>query len=332
MRISEGSHELDAGNLRKYVAETVSPEWHAYFAALPDPETVSDCPGPDDFAGWAALHADFEIQRREMCERAVERTGVTVTPMNLGGVPVLEIIPKDWNDDGNVLVYCHGGAYTFFTARSTLTSSATAAAGTGMRVISIDYTNPPAAQWQQVTDEVVTVFETLVRQGFESSRIGACGDSAGAALVAGSVLKMRDLGRSLPAAIVLWSPWADITETGETYRTLKAAEPAYIYEKLLAPAAAAYADSESSKHPYVSPVYGDYSKGFPPTLIQGGTREIFLSNFVRLYRSIEDAGGTAVLDLYEGMPHVFQNKLPETKESITALAVMKRFLRKHLGR
>ena len=65
-----------------------------------------------------------------------------------------------------------------------------------------------------------------------------------------------------------------------------------------------------TRHPYVSPVYGDYSQGFPPTLIQGGTREIFLSNFVRHYRALDDAGVEVELDLYEGMPHVFQGKAP----------------------
>lgn len=322
---------MSFAHLRKYVADTVSPEWREYFAALADPEAEPARPGPNDHAGWAALHADFETQRKEMCDRAVERTGVKLTPMTLGGVPVLEIVPKDWTDDGKVLVYCHGGAYTFFTARSTLTSSATAAAATGMRVLSIDYTNPPRARWPEVTDEVVTVFDTLDRQGYESRRIAAFGDSAGAALVAGSMLKMRDSGRALPAALVLWSPWADITETGETYHTLKHAEPAYTYDRLLGPAAAAYADPADQKHPYVSPVYGDYSSGFAPTLIQGGTREIFLSNFVRLYRALDSAGCHAVLDLYEGMPHVFQNKLPETREAATALAVMKRFLQRHTG-
>ena len=323
---------MTPANQRKFVAPTVSPQWHDYFAALADPEAEPERPGPTDVEAWARLHADFETQRREMCEKAVERTGVTLTPMTLGGVPVLEIIPKNWADDGKVLVYLHGGAYTFFTARSTLTSSATAAAATGLRVLSVDYSNPPRARWPQVTDEVLSVFDTLARQGFESHQVAAFGDSAGGALLAGSILKMRDTGRPAPAAVVLWSPWADITETGDTYHTLRHAEPAYTYDRLLGPAAAAYADLEEQKHPYVSPVYGDFSAGFPPTLIQGGTREIFLSNFVRLYRAIDAGGMTAVLDLYEGMPHVFQNKLPESAEAVTALGVMDRFLKRHMRR
>ena len=180
------------------------------------------------------------------------------------------------------------------------------------------------------SDEVVTVFRALKDQGFAMGDIAIYGDSAGGGLAAGSVLKLRDAGLGMPAAVVLWSPWADITETGDTYVTLKDAEPNYLYEKVLGPSADAYADPKDQKHPYVSPVYGDFAKGFPPTLIQGGTREIFLSNFVRLYQALDTAGQIVTLDLYEGMPHVFQVKLPESPESETALKKMDAFLWKHL--
>ena len=100
---------------------------------------------------------------------------------------------------------------------------------------------------------------------------------------------------------------------------------------LLKNAADAYADPKDQKNPYVSPVYGDYSKGFPPTLIQGGTKEIFLSDFVREYRAIDSAGGTAVLDIYEGMPHVFQAVIFDSPESQQAIRKMKKFLEKYMG-
>jgi epsilon-lactone hydrolase len=144
---------------------------------------------------------------------------------------------------------------------------------------------------------------------------------------------MRDLGREMPAAVVLWSPWADITDRGDSATTLKNFDPVHRYEKQLKPSADAYADPKDQKNPYVSPVYGDYTKGFPPTLIQGGTREIFLSHCVRQYRAIDAARGIAVLDLYEGMPHIFQVRpelagAPETK---AALKKMAEFLKKHMS-
>src|SRR6185369_15375233 len=111
------------------------------------------------------------------------------------------------------------------------------------------------------------------------------------------------------AAVVLWSPWADIANRGDTAVTLKEAEPTYLYDLHLKPAAEAYADPQDFKNPYVSPVYADFSKGFPPTLIQGGTKEIFLSHFVRLYQALDAAGVPVKLDLYDAMPHVFQWRL-----------------------
>lgn len=43
------------------------------------------------------------------------------------------------------------------------------------------------------------------------------GDSAGGGLIAGSVLKMRDERIGIPAAIMLWSPWTDVTGSGDSY-------------------------------------------------------------------------------------------------------------------
>ena len=100
---------------------------------------------------------------------------------------------------------------------------------------------------------------------------------------------------------------------------MRDAEVSFTYKNVLGPAALVYADPQDHRHPYVSPVYGDFNKGFPPTLIQGGIREIFLSNFVRLYQALDQTGQKVKLDLYEGMPHVFMAQLPETVEAKTAL-------------
>jgi len=325
--LSEAQPQL---NLRTYVPKTVSEGWQKVYAALPDPTKAPPMPGPNDIEGWKKVFDASEQRVMPLSEAAAKQFDVSVTRKKLGGVPVLEVTPKGWVDNGKLLIYTHGGAYTLFSARSTMGSAALAAATTGLRVISVDYTNPPRARWQEVTEQVVKVFKALNKQGFAMKDLGIYGDSAGGGLAAGAVLKLRDKGLGMPAAVVLWSPWADITETGDTYMTLKDAEPNYLYATALGPSADAYADRKDQKNPYVSPVYGDFTKGFPPTLIQGGTREIFLSNFVRLYQALDTAGQTVKLDIYEGMPHVFQVKAPGSPESVTAIKKMDAFLRKHL--
>ncbi len=232
---------------------------------------------------------------------------------------MLVVTPATQASEEKIAVYTHGGAYVAHTAKSTLNSAALFAHGTGLKVISIDYTLAPHARWPEIVDQVVAVFNALNEQGYGMNDIVLYGDSAGGGLASGATLKMRDDGMGTPAALVLWSPWADISETGDTYVTLRDAEPFYTYASVLGPSALAYAKEADHKHPYVSPVYGDFSKGYPPTLIQGGTKEIFLSNFVRLYQALDQAGQVAKLDIYEGMPHVHVPTMPDSPESKAAM-------------
>ena len=70
--------------------------------------------------------------------------------------------------------------------------------------------------------EVLSVIQALIKeQGYSIKDIAIYGDSAGGGLAAGSVLKMRDEGIGIPSAIVLWSPWIDVTGKGDTYVTLE---------------------------------------------------------------------------------------------------------------
>jgi monoterpene epsilon-lactone hydrolase len=316
------------------VPDTVSAEARKYLESLPDPATIAAWPAADYVAGWKRLWTASEAASEPKVRATLKRYEPAVEERKLGGVPVLDVKPKGWKDNGQVLVHAHGGAYALNSARSRLQTSAPAADATGLRVISIDYTVAPTGKWHKVTDEVLAVLDGLEKDGHKMKNIAVFGESAGGALVAGSVLKMRDKKLEMPAAVVLWSPWADITDRGDSAITLKNFDPNHLYARHLKPAADAYADPRDQKHPYVSPVYGDYAKGFPPTLIQAGTREIFLSHAVRQYRAIDDGGGMAVLDLYEGMPHIFQVRpeMADAPETKAALKKMTAFLRQHLGK
>ncbi|MFI4850172.1 MAG: alpha/beta hydrolase [Gimesia chilikensis] len=314
------------------IPETISPEAQTALAGFSRAAATAPLPAADDLEGWKAVQEKIEQKRAAANAEVVKKYQPDITPRKLGGVPVLDIKPKGWQESGEVLVYTHGGAYTMYSARSRLMSAVPMAGETGFRVISVDYTLAPVGKWQEVTDQVVTVIQTLIKEGHSLKEIAIYGESAGGGLAAGTVLKLRDKGLGMPAAVVLWSPWADITETGDTYTTLQQADPLLYYPKNLKHCADAYADPADQKHPYVSPVYGDYSKGFPPTLIQAGTKEIFLSNAIRQYQVIDTAGMPVKLDLYEGMWHIFQVFNYDLPESKLARSKVKAFLQQHVGK
>lgn len=287
-------------------------------------------PAPDDFAAWKEVRAKIEQKRAAANAAVVNQYQPLIQEREIGSVPVLDIKPRGWNDHANVFLYAHGGAYTMYSAKSRLMSAVPMANDTGLRVVSIDYTLAPQAKWNAITDQVVNVIRGLLKEGRTMNNIAIYGESAGGGLAAGAVLKMRDQGLGMPAAVVLWSPWSDITETGDSYATLKDADPLLYYSGSLKNCADAYAPPAEQKNPYVSPVYGDYSKGFPPTLIQAGTKEIFLSNAVRQYQALDNAGIPVKLDLYEGMWHIFQVFNHDLPESKLARQKVRAFLSQHL--
>ncbi len=117
--------------------------------------------------------------------------------------------------------------------------------------------------------------------------------------------------------------------TGDTVTTLKEADPVLDADGVRT-LVSTYADPSEYKIPYVSPVYGNFTEGFPPTLIQVGTKEILLSDSVRFYQALDQAGIPVKLDVYEGMPHVFQGYLAGTPESKIAILKMNDFLKEYL--
>ena len=320
----------DKTPLWAYAPDTISPEW-GEFIAEKGKHREHALPALDDIGGWKKFQAAAAEAGESRADEIAAAFNVSYTEIGLGGVPIVEVTPNDLKHSDKIVVYTHGGGYVLFSAKSAMHTSALLAAATGLKVYSVDYTLAPHSKWENTTGEVVSVFKALLEDGYEMDQIVLCGDSAGGGLAAGSTLKMRDLGMGMPAALVLWSPWADISRRGDTLVTLADAEVFYTYESVLGPASLAYADPGDHMHPYASPVYGDFSKGYPPTLIQGGTKEILLSGIIRLYQAIDQAGQIVKLDLYEGMPHVFPPILPKSKESRVAMKKVNAWVTEHLG-
>lgn len=314
-----------------WIADSVSPEattaMTALLALVGQVQPSTDYPKTP--AEWAAGREQVEQFTLAFTQPLVDTLSPDVSEIELGGVPALKVVPKGGCTKAGVLIYVHGGGFTNLSARSTLSGAALMAAKTGRVVYSLDYTRAPDAKWDEITDQVLSAYAALLADGETASQIGIFGDSAGGTIVAASMLKLRDKGGPMPAAIVLQSPVSDLILSGDTIRTVAAFDPAldvgYARARF-----AQYASPSEFTNPYVSPVYGIYAAGFPPVLIQAGTREIVLSDSVRLYQQISKTGGKAVLDVYEGMPHVFQSLLPGTPESDTAYARSAAFWDEHI--
>jgi acetyl esterase/lipase len=318
-------------DFRTFVPDSVSPEAAAIlrkFAPMAAASMAHMRPMDTD-ADLVALHDMGEAAGIKRAEAQAQALGATFVYSQLGGVGVLTTEPKNFADDGTVLIRVHGGGWILGSARSTAGADALMATMTGKRIISVDYTTAPKGKWPLVTDQVIAVYKAVLAKGYRPENIGIFGESAGANIVPGSMLKARDHGLPMPGAMLLLSPCSDMHLNGDSETTLRLADPVLDIGPIW-PGLKAYAPLADWNNPYVSPVYADFTKGFPPVLIQVGTKELLLSDSVRLYQAIKMGGREAELEVYEGMPHAFVGYMTGTPEQKEAFAEIGRFWKAHL--
>jgi acetyl esterase/lipase len=97
-------------------------------------------------------------------------------------------------------------------------------------------------------------------------RIIFMGDSAGAGLAISLMQLLRDRKQPLPREAVLFSPWVDVTNT--TAGMLDVKDP-FLNIPNLTYGGEVYAGELGTRHPMVSPIYGDL-RGLPKITAFGG--------------------------------------------------------------
>jgi epsilon-lactone hydrolase len=96
-------------------------------------------------------------------------------------------------------------------------------------------------------------------------------------------------------------------------------------------AAKLYANGHDLRDPQLSPVYGDFT-GFPPTILTSGTRDLFLSNTVRVHRKLRQAGVVADLHVFEGQSHAQYAGDPDAPETREHFGELTAFFDKYLAK
>jgi epsilon-lactone hydrolase len=263
----------------------------------------------------------------------LERLKVKVENTTIDGVRAFIVTPETIAPENRnrQLIHMHGGCYVLNPGEASLPEAIFMAGFGHIKVISVEYRMPPEAYFPAALDDGITVWKAALKTT-DARNMAIFGTSAGGALTLEMVLKAKQLGLPLPGAIAPGTPMSDVTKVGDTFYT-----NAMLDNVLVSPdgfcddGAKVYANGHDMKDPLLSPVYGDM-KGFPPTILTSGTRDLLLSNTVRVHRKLRQAGVDATLQVYEGMSHahyIRDDTAPETKEVFEEIAA---FFDRHLGK
>jgi epsilon-lactone hydrolase len=267
-----------------------------------------------DAAGLAA------IRLAETAGRVDPPPGVIVSDLTWGGVPCVELTGQATGSEAGptrVVVYFHGGGYLWLSPQSCLGVMLALAAQCGATCVGVDYRRAPEAPFPAALDDAVAVYRALLEVGHEPSNIIFAGDSAGGGLALAALLTVAELGLPAPTAGVVFSPWTDLTVSGES---ADAANDPVVNGAGLRSMAAAYLAGADPHNPHASPLFASDEAllALPPVLIQVGTREALLDDARRFATRAQAAGAVVTLVEHDQVIHMWVVMDPTLPESVDA--------------
>ncbi len=311
------------------VPGTVSPQMQAVIA---QPLRANWDKPPTTPEGWKSLSDGTAATVAPQIPAMLERMRVKVEPSTMDGVRVYTITPDDMpaQNRNRVAVHVHGGCYVLNPREAALPEAIFLAGFGRMKVVAVDYRMPPEAYFPAALDDAVTVYKAVLKTTAPGN-VAVFGSSAGGALTLEMMLRAKQEGLPMPGAIAPGTPMSDVTKQGDSFQTNALVDNVLVSPDGFCDAATRfYANGHDFKDPMLSPVYGDVH-GFPPTILTTGTRDLLLSNTVRVHRSLRQAGVEAALQVFEGQSHAQfyrDDRIPEVKEAFNEIAA---FFDRHLG-
>jgi monoterpene epsilon-lactone hydrolase len=262
-----------------------------------------------------SLRAEMKEYAVREAPRLLKRDGISIEDTTIGGVRCLvahpPMKPTAWP-----ILYGFGGGFVQGSPMEDLSIIAPLCLMSGARVVIPDYRLAPEHPWPAAIDDGFTVYKIMSGQPF--AMVGA---SAGGNLILQLMLRAKASGLALPGAAAVLSPWCDIANTGDSLTFNEGRDPVLAVRQSNQ-AARLYAGTNPLDDPALSPLYGTYDTRFPPLLITTGTRDLLLSQSVRLAQNVREGGVSVDLQVWEGLWHVFEwyDELPESRRSMAQIA------------
>jgi monoterpene epsilon-lactone hydrolase len=262
---------------------------------------------------------------------------VTTVAAKIGGVPVYVSTPNDGIAPGNrdlVLIQLHGGSFVVNSGPLAQVGAVPIAGLGKIKVISVDYRQAPAYQYPSATEDVESVYKSLIRDK-KPRNVGIFGCSTGALLTAEATARLHHGGLPSPGAIGLFGEGA-LVNAGDSYFSsmiFTGTVPSPSSHAIPLESELYFPDSNTAKDGLAFPAENpEIIKHFPPTLLISGTRDAGLSQIVVTHARLVKAGVNADLHVWEGTTHcAYASALgTDTPENREAWSVMVNFFRKHL--
>lgn len=262
------------------------------------------------------IYEDFFSVPRISCNIDFSRENISSDGKELS----IDVLKPEFLFGSSSILYVHDGAFTMGSPLSARNLCCSLANESGATIYIPEYRLAPEHPFPSAMEDIYNTYQYLYRQNkTRISNIIIAGSGSGGALALSLTGKLKEMKLPMPKALVLFSPWGDITCSSPEAKNYKKDDPFYNLE-YLANNAHLYTYRSNFENPLVSPVFQDFA-GFPPVFLQCGTKEVFYPDFLKIYQKAESSGVKILFDEWEGMWHLFQSMDEYTSNA--RLAVIK---------
>lgn len=231
-----------------------------------------------------------------------DQTG-KVKPVTIGGMWYPALYSPSADAGKKVILQFHGGAYVLGGCRPMESGwgpevLATSLGGftlqTQYRLATYENSHFPAA-----LQDAVTSYAYLLRLGVKPQDIIISGDSAGGNMAIALLRWLEEFKKSatglpLPRAILLWSPWVDLTVQPAVLDSSPNWKTDYLRSPLAVWALKKYLPAGiEANHPYVSPLGNEFATSVP-VFVQTGTAEVLYPGHVEFAKNMTKISGNKV--------------------------------------
>jgi monoterpene epsilon-lactone hydrolase len=225
-----------------------------------------------------------------------------------------------------VILYLHGGAFFMGSPASYRNRAMRLSYRCHAEVFVPAYRLAPEHPYPAALDDALAAWK-LVKNLREGAPLFVAGDSAGGGLSLSLLVRLRDLGLTMPNGALLLSPWTDLTVSGASIDR-NHGKDLWFTRKHLETWARYYVGRAVGASPYISPVFADLS-GLPSLLLLVGENELLLDDALRVRDAARQKGTSATVLVGRGMQHDWPLTLPWLEESRLAWETMRAFVEEH---
>ena len=200
------------------------------------------------------------------------------------------------------LLQFHGGGFRMGSPEFAARFAEALTVSLPIAVVIPQYRLAPEAPFPAGLNDALAALRALRDEIGPDAPLIVGGDSAGAGLAASLGVLAAAGEASRIDALVLLSPWLDLTVSAPAYAENAQSDP--LFSRGSADLAAElYLQGVDAHHPLASPLHATLA-GYPRTLISVGDGEVLRDDSLRFHRRLVESGVDARLSVVDGMEHV----------------------------